>query len=257
MSTATATRNPSERGNPTLRLCVVCGGPVPERQHGRPGKAPACCSDSCKAKRHAAWYESNRTRIINRRRSEWSANALAVNAERRKNRTKNRDAIAAKRRKQWADDAVQMRARQRAYYAANKESIREQPSRARGVADKAGARERYLRWRAANPDGVRVNTAKWIAANVDHYRASRRARCQIRRARKSGAFVERVDPRVVYANSEGVCGICSTAVLPLDKWHVDHIVPLSKGGAHSYDNVQLAHAKCNLVKHAKLIARAG
>jgi 5-methylcytosine-specific restriction endonuclease McrA len=35
------------------------------------------------------------------------------------------------------------------------------------------------------------------------------------------------------------------------KWHVDHIVPISKGGPHSYLNVQLAHAKCNRTKGAK------
>lgn len=34
---------------------------------------------------------------------------------------------------------------------------------------------------------------------------------------------------------------------------IDHVVPLSKGGAHSWDNVRLAHRICNMKKSDKLI----
>ncbi len=34
---------------------------------------------------------------------------------------------------------------------------------------------------------------------------------------------------------------------------IDHIVPLSKGGAHTWGNVALAHRKCNTIKQASLI----
>jgi 5-methylcytosine-specific restriction endonuclease McrA len=29
---------------------------------------------------------------------------------------------------------------------------------------------------------------------------------------------------------------------------IDHIIPLSKGGAHTFDNVRIACWRCNLVK---------
>jgi 5-methylcytosine-specific restriction endonuclease McrA len=32
----------------------------------------------------------------------------------------------------------------------------------------------------------------------------------------------------------------------------DHIVPVSKGGKHTWDNAQLAHFECNTKKNAKL-----
>ena len=33
---------------------------------------------------------------------------------------------------------------------------------------------------------------------------------------------------------------------------IDHIVPISKGGSHTWDNVQLAHKQCNSVKSNKI-----
>ena len=29
---------------------------------------------------------------------------------------------------------------------------------------------------------------------------------------------------------------------------IDHIIPISKGGSHQWDNVQLAHRSCNRIK---------
>ena len=70
--------------------------------------------------------------------------------------------------------------------------------------------------------------------------------------RKAKVFVEHVDPKVVFARDKGMCGICKSSVAPDSKWEVDHVIPISKGGAHSYDNVQLSHRKCNRAKWASL-----
>jgi 5-methylcytosine-specific restriction endonuclease McrA len=53
----------------------------------------------------------------------------------------------------------------------------------------------------------------------------------------------------VLERDEGICHICG-AVVDENKWHLDHIVPISKGGAHSYTNVATSHPKCNLEKGA-------
>ena len=74
----------------------------------------------------------------------------------------------------------------------------------------------------------------------------------LRKARKLGAtHVEPVDPLVVLELHDGVCGICGGDVDPFD-YHVDHIVPLSKGGFHNLANSQPAHPSCNMRKGSKL-----
>jgi 5-methylcytosine-specific restriction endonuclease McrA len=68
-----------------------------------------------------------------------------------------------------------------------------------------------------------------------------------RRARKLNVFVEYIDPAVVYQRDEGMCYLCG---LPAerDNWHLEHKVPISKGGPHSYDNVGVSHPDCNFRK---------
>jgi 5-methylcytosine-specific restriction endonuclease McrA len=46
----------------------------------------------------------------------------------------------------------------------------------------------------------------------------------------------------------GMCGICKQFIE--GKFHVDHVIPLSKGGMHGYVNVQPAHPVCNQRKGA-------
>lgn len=37
---------------------------------------------------------------------------------------------------------------------------------------------------------------------------------------------------------------------------LDHMVPLSKGGAHSYENVTLMYLRCNLCKGSDILTNA-
>jgi 5-methylcytosine-specific restriction endonuclease McrA len=65
--------------------------------------------------------------------------------------------------------------------------------------------------------------------------------------------VDDVDLATLYARDGGRCGICRRPVpeKPPGKRHpqmpsVDHVVPLSHGGEHSYANTRLAHLSCNV-----------
>lgn len=56
---------------------------------------------------------------------------------------------------------------------------------------------------------------------------------------------------MVLERGRGLCGICGEPVDPA-RFHVDHKVPLARGGAHTYANVQPAHPACNLTKGARM-----
>lgn len=49
---------------------------------------------------------------------------------------------------------------------------------------------------------------------------------------------------------KGRCNICNLQFFPTDIIERDHIVPLSKGGSHKLDNIQLLHGHCHQNKTA-------
>lgn len=80
-----------------------------------------------------------------------------------------------------------------------------------------------------------------------------------RKARKKAAFVEDVDRSVVFDRYGWDCHICLSPIPKDGKWPqpdfgtLDHVIPLAKGGMHSYENVRPAHLRCNIEKGAKIL----
>lgn len=72
-----------------------------------------------------------------------------------------------------------------------------------------------------------------------------------RRALAHDAFVEVVDKKTLYMLHEGLCGLCGEP-LEYSEVTIDHIIPLSRGGKHQYENCQLAHGLCNRRKGDRL-----
>lgn len=83
-------------------------------------------------------------------------------------------------------------------------------------------------------------------ANRDRATARERAR----KAAKRGALVEHVDRDICFSQHDGICGICHEPII--GAFHVDHVIPLSRGGEHSYANCAPAHPLCNQRKSNKL-----
>lgn len=129
--------------------------------------------------------------------------------------------------------------RRAAYYQANRERFRlyNVEYRANDV-NKEAARGRLTRWRALNPEKDKASQAR-------------------RRAAKVAAPTERFLVGEIFERDMWVCQICQEQVDPSLSWpdrrspSLDHIVPLSKGGAHVRSNVQLAHYGCNAGKQAR------
>lgn len=130
------------------------------------------------------------------------------------------------------------------------EWIKANPERARAIAArhhaKNGDARRALsrRWYAANAERAREAGRAWKAAHPDE-RADQDA---LRRARKRNALVAPVSRRAIYERDGGRCGICGKPV-PYERMHLDHIIPLARGGTHEPRNVQTTHQRCNNRKY--------
>lgn len=95
-------------------------------------------------------------------------------------------------------------------------------------------------------------------ADLERNRAAYRSRGAVRRARERGARVgETFTHEQVFDRDGWICQLCLTPI----NWTLsgrdplapalDHIVPISKGGTHSLDNVWASHFGCNARKGAR------
>ena len=72
-----------------------------------------------------------------------------------------------------------------------------------------------------------------------------RARQALRRSQKKG---ELVSIRELLFDHDGLCHLCGGPINGPEQAEIDHILPLSKGGPHTRDNLAPAHRRCNRIK---------
>lgn len=109
---------------------------------------------------------------------------------------------------------------------------------------------RAEKFRRDNPDYWK----HWQANNTGKVRdiANRR------RAKRLSAPNEKIDRAVVFERDNYTCKICLDPIDMDLKWPhrfsptLDHIIPINKGGAHLYENLQAAHFTCNVSKGDRL-----
>ncbi len=115
--------------------------------------------------------------------------------------------------------------------------------------DRACQRRTYLASKEKVNERSKLRLKKFKAEKPDEFRARRAAVDGKRRARKKGgggSFTHK-DVEWLWRHQKGKCVFC---LLPLvrGKFHVDHHVPLARGGSNDRKNLRLLHKKCNLQK---------
>jgi 5-methylcytosine-specific restriction endonuclease McrA len=175
-------------------------------------------------------------------------------AGRWKYREANAEELAAKRRLYYQQNRAWIRRHHKAYHRANKEQANRQ-KKAYREANKQRINRNRKEYRAANKEIIAERDRRFREANLEQARKrvrdykkktpdKVRANGAKRRALKvaaSGAYTE-AEWRALcehYGNSCLSCGTRSRALT------ADHVIPLSKGGGNTIENVQLLCGRCN------------
>jgi 5-methylcytosine-specific restriction endonuclease McrA len=141
-----------------------------------------------------------------------------------------RDDINAKRRAEYAANPEPRKTISRAYREANHEKVLEE-------------KRRYH---------------QSIRGKISHHKG-----CVLRRARMAAVAAVKCDSGIHWstlAEKQGsmTCSICGKECVRTPDRRgslyptVDHIIPISKGGSHTWDNVRLACRGCNTAKRDRL-----
>ena len=100
-------------------------------------------------------------------------------------------------------------------------------------------------------------TAKYRSLNLDKVRARERSKNRSRRAKITMPYNE-LQVIALYGGDCYLCGLGIDFTAPrktgIEGWenglHIDHLVPLAKGGVDTLENVRPTHGLCNLRKYA-------
>ena len=181
---------------------------------------------ACSRIRAAAYYFKNSKKVNARNAAYTKAHPEIKRARTAKWAKANPDKVAASRERNKDKHSVSVAA----WQARNPER----------VASNGAA------YRTANKEKCLVATTGWKKAHPEAIRIHR----ENRRAREMGGKLSTGLPAKLFSLQRGKCAYCSSDFRKTS-YHLDHIMPLSKGGANDNLNMQLLCPTCNLQKHAK------
>lgn len=139
------------------------------------------------------------------------------------------------------------REREIAYYIRNKDHIL-QRQRNYCLLNKDKRQKYFSAYRAEHSELIRKQQADYHAAHPD----ARRLKLIAYRAKKkgNGGVISKDIIQKLWKLQKGKCAVCK-ANLKKTGYHLDHIIPVSKGGKNEDRNVQLTCPKCNAKKGNK------
>lgn len=212
--------------------CSHCGA---ETIKGATGPLPRYCSKTC---RERASYDRRKEAVNSRRRAETAAKPKPVATCERCG--ESRVVLKAGVRFCSSKCATQFR--------------RENPDGSCSVLDCGGTAEArglcIVCWKRDRRSRGLIQNEPW--------NERRKAGHHKRRALKLNLPADNIRPADVYERDGWVCGLCAEPVDRNSAWpdpmspSLDHVLPLSKGGHHVLENVQLAHLSCNVRKGARI-----
>ena len=199
-----------------------------------------CRCDSCYeavAEERRRHYAKNREAVAERGKQYRAENREAVLEKKRRYHHVNREACIERSKRRYNANREAATEYSRSYQAKNREAVREYKRRY-VIKNSEAVAERLRQWRLDNPDRDRENGI----------RATHR-----RRARKNAVQTvpftqEQLEQRFAYYGWRCYLRLESCTG---GAEHVEHVKPISKGGAHMLANLRPACGPCNSRKGTK------
>lgn len=223
--------------------CTKCGEIKPLTEYcldkrNKDGRGPWClsCNREIRKKnynanpepkraKNAEWYKENKEKFRERRNETTQAWRAA-----------NREHYLEQKREKAAE-----------YRKEFPERIRQSNKQWR-LAHPEDARIRASEWRKANPERGKESHRAWYKANPFYHKLAANRRRALKRKAEGIFTKEQVTRR--FDQQTGRCAWCSEQLADLH--HIDHLIPLAKGGSNWINNIVISCVFCNSSKRHRL-----
>lgn len=236
-STLSRDRNGGSNEMTLLRRCSKChiekiASPefFPEQKFrsGNIGFSPKC--RACVRADNARWYANNTERSL---------------AKSQKWRTENPEKSKEIGQRAYSANREAYLERSRIWHQVNRDHKR-QLSKALILANLDSHRAYGRSYYQKNNEILKSRAKSYRSANPEKTRLLARISSAKRRSRLSGKF-DISDVNLKYEQQKGKCYWCKSALN--NKYHIDHIIAISKGGLNTASNICCACSNCNLKKY--------
>jgi len=231
-----------------MKICIKCGEEKPatseffhSRKDSKSGLRNEC--KECVLKRHRESHVANRERNNERSRRWHTANKERAHENSRKWREANKERCKENNSKWYIANREDAIRRASQWQVVNRERHAEF-TRKWNTAN----RERMIHYRIANKERRTEYQQKWRVANRERSNSYGRNRDALKR--NAEGCHSAADIQQQYKAQKGKCYYCGVKVGKT--YHVDHVIPLSRGGSNGIENLVIACPGCNLSKKDKL-----
>lgn len=207
--------------SPQTKKCSKCGEEkelveFSKNKNTKDGYSYNC--KACASANHRKWRQDNKGRIKEYMQSYREENKDRIKEQVKSYREKNKERAREWKRQWSAKNPEKVRAQKRRHYQKNKQYYKDNAAK----------------WRRENPEEISLigqrRKARKLENGCEHF---------TRQQLKEHWIQEGIDPERCY--------YCEEA--PFE--HIDHYIPLAKGGPHFMSNLRPSCASCNTSKSAR------
>ena len=92
-----------------------------------------------------------------------------------------------------------------------------------------------------------------VARYAEEHPGAAQQRSAVRADRGGGQWSTEVERKRLFGKYNGICVCCGRKLTSAIDAHVDHMVPIARGGQDVLSNAALIHSQCNAEKHNKTL----
>lgn len=217
-----------------MKICAKCKVEKPTTEFSKRPASSDGFRSYCKAC-DADYHAANRQKI-SERNARWRAeNRESILAKKAEYRAANKAKISESESRHYQKNRAAINARQAIYSLVNRDARLE-----------AGAA-----YRERNREILRAKQTQYAIKNPE--KCAELARNRRARKRNAEGRHTAVDVLRIFEHQRGLCANCHSRLFKSgkQKFHVDHINPLARGGSNWPSSLQCLCPSCNMAKKAK------